>query len=664
MKKITSAIEWLIRKSSLIYRVLALICTIILIIIMFPQKHQGTHYDYSVGSFWKDNDLYAPYDFQILKDEDARTREIAAAKSKSTLYYQIDSSAQIKAHIKLNNHRGAITTAKYLEYKRAIDTLYQRGYIEVTDDYPDIENHTIVILSGNIGSEHTTNEFVTRNEINDSYLADSIVTPNIKLDVTRTQLELDSRLSQIDYSSKSVYTGELIVAKGEHITAEKAAVLSSLEQENDKRFVKQFNPYAHYFGRFMLCAIAFAALIMFLNLTNPRLLRSSKSVIIMLMTILLMTSMTAFVLHTAPRWVLLVPLCIGPILMHVIFDMRAALYIHLTTIVILGHMVPDSFEFIFYQLITGMMSIITVKDFEKRSRFFIVSAVIFMTYSLIYTCGILWQDTNLDNLRMDRYVMFMFNAVLTLLAHPIIYIYEKVFKITTNLTLMEIASTDTPALRELSRKAPGTFQHVMQVANLSEDIINEIGGNALLAKVGALYHDIGKLKNPIYFTENQTSDFNPHSELPYTESSKIIIQHVLDGIDIAHHYHLPEEVIDFIRSHHGTTQTGYFYTKYKNEHPNEEIDPSAFTYPGPKPHTKETAVVMIVDSVEAACKGLKEHDKEHIDKMVDNIIFGKIESGQVKESSLTFQDVTEIRKMLKNKMLSIYHARISYPVAK
>ena len=260
--------------------------------------------------------------------------------------------------------------------------------------------------------------------------------------------------------------------------------------------------------------------------------------------------------------------------------------------------------------------------------------------------------------------MFLLNATLTLMAYPLIYLFERLFGMTTNLTLMELSNTSHEALRELSRRAPGTFQHSVQVANISEDLMNEIGGDALLAKVGALYHDIGKVRNPQYFTENQTSGFNPHEELDYAESASIITRHVTDGLELARQYGLPAEVQDFIRTHHGTTYTGYFFAKEKELHPDGDFDASLFRYPGPRPYSRETAVVMIVDTVEAACRSMKEHTKEATDKMVDNLIDGKIKAGQLDNCPLNYGDISKIRHILKEKMMSIYHVRVEYPTIK
>lgn len=647
-----------------LYKIGMLIVSIALILLMFPHEHKGAELDYSVGSFWNGNDLYATFDFAVMEDEETLERELAEAKSKCTLYFEEDSSAYYAAleHCKAVAEEQGFSVQQLRRLRATVDSVYRKGYIELPEAMGNGENHAIVLLRGNVGSEHRVEEYVSELDLSDTLLTKRILVPSIRYDARRTQLELDSRLSQLGHGTEVIPTGSLIIAKGEYITPEKVQVLKSLDAENAQRFAEHYNPWGRYAGQALLCLIAFVALYMFMKNTNHPILEDNKKMLLVFTTILIWSGATAAVLRVNPDWVLMVPLCIVPILMRIFFDMRVALYIHLTTVIILGNMVPNSYEFIFYQLITGMMSIISVKDFGNRSKFFVVCLVIFFSYSLIYTAGVLSQDTTLDTLSPDRYATFFINALLTLLAHPLIFLFEKVFGITTDLTLQEISSTNTPALRELSRKAPGTFQHSMQVANISEDLISEIGGNALLAKVGGLYHDIGKTNAPLNFTENQNSGFNPHDELDYEESARLITQHVSDGIELAHKYHLPEVVTDFIRTHHGTTYTGYFYAKYKAEHPNEHIDEEVFRYPGPRPYSRETAVVMITDSVEAACKSLKNADKEHIDKLVENIVEDKIRLGQLSNCDLTFDDITKIEKMLKSKMQSIYHARISYPV--
>lgn len=645
-------------------KMVLLLATSALIPIMFPHGGHGEHYDYAEGGIWRSGNLVAPYDFPVLKSQTELDKEISAAKSKSLLYYYIDSSAHQTAIQRLDTLSRSHTDINIRQLRHSIDSIYRTGYAEIPADMPDFESHTLVVLQGNIGSERMASEFVTPLDIADTLLRDSILAPSIAYDANRTQLELDSRLSLISMSAEMMRQGELIIAKGEYVSKEKAQVIHSLELENDNRYADHYHPAGRYLGQFALCIIAFLALYMFLKNTRHPILDDNRKVTLVFLLVLFISACTALVEHANADWVLIVPLCIVPVMMRIFFDMRVALYVHVTTIIILANMVPNSFEFIFYQLIAGMMSIVTVRNFENRSKFFVVSAVIFVTYALIYTFGVLSQESTLAGITWDRYLIFLLNALLTLMAYPLIYIFEKLFHMTTNLTLLELSSTNTPALRELSRRAPGTFQHAMQVANISEDLINEIGGNALLAKVGGLYHDIGKIEAPLFFTENQNSDFNPHDELDYAESAAIIIQHVRDGLKLARKYHLPGSICDFIRTHHGTTYTGYFFAKQKQDHPDDYIDPNDFRYPGPMPYSRETAVVMIVDSVEAACKSLREHDEEHIDQLVDRIVLGKIEEGQLSQCNLTFGDIAQIRAMLKKQMQSIYHARIAYPVAK
>lgn len=673
MKKI---ISWIVTHLSLLYMFIAILVVSILILLMFPNTAKDTRYDYAVGSFWTNNDLFAPYDFTVVKDEGDQKAAIAAAKKQALLYYTPDSLAFQHAHQKLE--RSSLSGHQRQKVMPILNTIYKKGYMQMPTDYDSPTGHTLVLISGNIGEEHQAADFFSSQQIYslvaehfaddaeaqhiEHLLIDSILEYSIRYDAVRSQLEIDSRLSQTAINSNMIQRGELVISKGEYIDKEKAHVLETLEKENAIHYSEHFNVINHDVGQIILCFIAFSTLFLFLKNTKSEILEDKRKVTFLLIVVLLMAGIVSLILRINPDWVLLAPLCIAPILMHIFFDMRVALYVHLTIVIILGSLVPNSFEFIFYQVIAGMMSIITVRNFEKRSNFFTVAVVIFFTYSLIYTAGKLGQDTNLQNLHFESYVIFFLNAVLTLLAYPIIYLFERLFGMTTDLTLLEISSTNTPALRALSRKAPGTFQHSMQVANISEDLINEIGGDALLARVGGLYHDIGKIMAPLYFTENQNANFNPHDNLDYEESARIITQHVLDGISLAKKFHIPTEVVDFIRTHHGTTYTGYFYAKWMQEHPGEMPDEDIFRYSGPKPFSRETAVVMIVDSVEAASHSLKNPDKESLSRLVDNIIDGKIKEEQLSYCNITFGDITKIREALKERMMSIYHVRIAYPV--
>jgi len=635
-----------------------MIVTSLLIVLMFPHEGGGEHYDYKVGAPWRGADLSAPFDFAVLKSAEDVKAEEARERGEAILYYKKVSIDGTKAE----------AGDRWL--KQLMDSVHRVGYLESLDAEewgPENEARRVVVLEGNVGHEYRMGDFVTRAKLESrlpEQTIDSLFKPDYVLDRGRTALELESRLSQLSYTSELVMAGERIVGKGEVVTEEKGRRIAALEAEEDRRFAEGFNVWGQMAGQLLLAMISFVALYMFLLNTRHRILEDNRRVLMVLVMVLMVSAMEAMMVRMAPEWVLLVPLCVVPILMRVFFDMRAALYIHLTTVIVLANLVPNSFEFIFYQLVTGMMSIIAVRNLEKRAQFFVLAAVIFVSYSLIYTAGVLSQDTNFDSLQLERYLIFFLNAVLTLLAYPLIYLFERMFGMTTALTLMELSSTNNEAMRMLSRRAPGTFQHSVQVANIAEDLVSELGGDALLARVGALYHDIGKIRNPIYFTENQTSGFNPHDELDNEESARMITSHVTEGLKLARKYHLPSEVQDFIRTHHGTTMTGYFYAKELEKHPDGDFDISAFRYPGPRPYSRETAVVMIVDTVEAACRSLKNHTKESTDAMIDKLIDGKIAAGQLDNCPLSYGDIARVRKILKEKMMSIYHVRVEYPKVK
>ncbi|MBP3762587.1 MAG: HDIG domain-containing protein [Bacteroidales bacterium] len=651
-----------VKRLGLLYRLLLMLVTAAAIVALFPHERHGERYDYKVGAVWRAADLTAPYDFAVMKSEGEVRMEQETERRNAVLYYQRDSAAHAQSLERLERRARTLPPALARQLRHRMDSIFRIGYLETSGLVEG--DRRIVVLSGHIGSEHRVSDYVTAADLEPGLLRDSLLLPSLVLDRHRTALELESRLSQLSYTSQLVRAGDLIVSKGEEVSEEQAQVIAALEAEDDRRFSGHYSVWGQMLGQLLLAAIAFTALYMFLRNTRHPLLDDNRKVTFVMLLILLMSACEALMVRLAPEWVLLVPLCIIPILMRVFFGMRAALYIHLTTVIILANLVPDAFEFIFYQLVTGMMSIIAVRSLERRSQFFLLALVIFLSYSLIYTAGILSQDTNLLALDPQKYLIFFLNAILTLLAYPLIYLFEKLSGITSAMTLLELSSTNTPALRELSRRAPGTFQHSMQVANIVEDLVSEIGGDVLLAKVGALYHDIGKVSNPIYFTENQTSGYNPHNDLDYTESARIITSHITDGLQLARKYHLPAEVQDFIRTHHGTTYTGYFYAKELERHPDGDFDRETFRYQGPRPYSRETAVVMIVDTVEAACRSLKQHTKEATDELIDKLIDAKVAAGQLDNCQLSYGDIARIRTILKAKMMSIYHVRVEYPTVK
>ncbi len=358
-------------------------------------------------------------------------------------------------------------------------------------------------------------------------------------------------------------------------------------------------------------------------------------------------------------YVFVVPLCILPLILKTFFDARLGLFVHVLTVLILGFVVPNSFEYIFIQIIAGIVTILTVSELYKRANLFISVGQITLIYMVGYLAFHIIHEGNLDNIIWLTLGLFLLNGMITLFVQPLIYVYEKIFGLVSDVSLLELSDTNSKLLKELSNKAPGTFNHSLQVANLAEAAANEIGANAMLVRVGALYHDIGKLGNPNYFTENQITNVNPHDDLKPMASAKIIVNHVIQGIEIARKNNLPDRVIDFIRSHHGTTLVFYFFKKQQES--GEEFDEADFRYPGPIPFSKETAILMMADSVEAASKSLKNPTFMIIDEFVDKIIGGQMSANQFLNANITFREIETIKKIFKQKLTNIYHLRVEYP---
>jgi putative nucleotidyltransferase with HDIG domain len=477
-----------------------------------------------------------------------------------------------------------------------------------------------------------------------------------------TSQVLESQVQEITNNKGLIYTGELIISRGEQITEEKFQILSSLKQEYEGQNVSKTKQYTITLGQFLLIVIALTAMMLFINHSNKEAFLNDRKILLILTMILFMNLIVASVMYINPKYIYTVPLCLTPIIIRTFFNTKTALYVFLVSIIIIGFAVPNSFEFVFYQLIAGMMAIVSIEHSDKRSNFLLTSLFIFVSYALIYIATSLIQNMELNQLEWQRFLMFALNAILILFSVPMVALLEKIFHLLSDFSLIGYTNTNTRILRELSSKAPGTFQHCIQVANIAEDLIHEIGGNAMLARAGALHHDIGKIMTPMFFVENQNTGFNPHDEITYEESAQVIISHVASGVALAKKYGLPDQIVDFIRTHHGTSKTKYFYNKQLTEFPNTPIDEQAFTYRGPRPFSRETAVVMMVDSVEAASRSLKNHSEEVISKLVDGIIDAQIADDQFSNSNITFRDVNKIKTILKKKLQSIYHVRIEYPV--
>ncbi|MGB5482120.1 MAG: HDIG domain-containing metalloprotein, partial [Eudoraea sp.] len=486
-----------------------------------------------------------------------------------------------------------------------------------------------------------------------------VLQPNVSFDEELTRRELEEALSEISLTRGNVDEGKLIIARGEVVEADNLKILESLKAEYESELWTENNYYFILFGYTILVALVLMMLFLFLKKYRPEVFRNNVKVTFIFFNILLMVFITTLVVKYNEAYVYVVPLCIMPLILKTFFDARLGLFVHVLTVLILGFVVPNSFEYIFLQIIAGIVTILTVSELYKRANLFISVGQITLIYIIGYFAFHIIHEGNLDNVNWYIFGFFFLNGMITLFAQPLIYIYEKMFGMVSDVSLLELSDTNSKLLKELSNKAPGTFHHSLQVANLAEASANEIGANAMLVRVGALYHDIGKMNNPTYFTENQVTSINPHDDLDPKESARIIINHVIEGIELARKYNLPDRVIDFIRTHHGTSFVYYFYKKQQElDQPFKESD---FRYPGPIPFSKETAILMMADSVEAASKSLNNPTYQIIDQFVEKIITGQMNGNQFLNANITFKEIQMIKKVLKQKLTNIYHLRVEYP---
>ncbi|MGD1947794.1 MAG: HD family phosphohydrolase [Croceivirga sp.] len=490
-------------------------------------------------------------------------------------------------------------------------------------------------------------------------LLGQVIQPNIFYDSDLTEKALEDELSTISFTRGDIPEGKLIIAKGEVIEADSFNVLTSLKSQYESDLWKGNNYFFILSGYTILVALVLIMLFLFLKKYRPEIYANNNKVTFIFFNILLMVFITTLVVKNFEDYIYAVPLCILPLILKNFFDARLGLFAHVLTLLILGFVVPNSFEYIFLQIITGIVTILTVSELYKRANLFISVGQITLIYIIGYFAFNIIQVGNLDNIEWVIFGLFLLNGMITLFAQPLIYAYEKVFGLVSDVSLLELSDTNSGLLKELSNKAPGTFHHSLQVANLAEAAANEIGANAMLVRVGALYHDIGKMNRPTYFTENQVTNVNPHNDLPPKESARIIINHVIEGIELARKNKLPDRVIDFLRTHHGTSIVYYFFKKQQEI--DSEVEENDFRYPGPIPFSKETAILMMADAIEAASKSLKSPTYPIIEEFVEKIIQGQLQADQFLNADITLKEIEAVKKVLKKKLTNIYHLRVEYP---
>src|SRR5690554_5078669 len=689
MKKFFTFIR---NKHNLIFKVFLFVLAVACIVFIFPNKAKFK-YEFQKGKPWAHEDLIAPFDYAVHKtDKELSEERESALKSHKPYFYKSNSVKEQALKELEDNFENSWMKAKEKDvdeklnnkslYKKwAVDflnSIYNKGIIELHASIEDGgRDQEVLLLTGNTATtveikqlytiqeayEHLNQSVKRFNKNEQELLLDlvkDLLNQNISYDKQTNDLMLKEVLEKVSPTKGLVQKGERLISKGELLNEDKFQLVESFKIEYESKTGANQSSLI-LIGQIVLVSLMLFALGLYLVTLRMDVIRSDTKIVFLLSLIILFVYASKAAITIDNLDLYLVPFCMIPLLIRTFFNIRLALFTYIMTILIIGFIAPNPYEFIILQTITGIITLFSILNLRNRAQLFLSSLIIFVTYSVVYLSIGLIQEGSFTNTNWVFLGWFIGSAMFTLFTYPLVYAFEKIFGFVSDVSLMELSDTNSKLLRKLNMKAPGTFQHSLQVSNLADEAIRAIGGNSLLVRTGALYHDIGKMHNPNYFIENQNSDYNPHDELSPKESASMIIEHVTKGIEIARRYKLPDIIIDFIRTHHGTSLTLYFYRMYKEQNPESEIDESAFRYPGPIPYSKETAVLMMADSVEAASRSLPSYDRESIEKLVDGIINRQINEEQFVTADITFKDITTIKKILKKKLMSIYHVRVEYP---
>ncbi|UPZ34982.1 HDIG domain-containing protein [Sphingobacterium sp. PCS056] len=685
----------LIRKISLI------LATIILICIFLP-KQARFRYEFQKGKVWDHENLISPYNFAILKTQEELNEDKKNILKTIQPIYDVNSTIsreqidQFETDLaeRWQTNKLDTTPQKIQDYRAVgnaiLSHLYDRGILSLNnrfqnrndDKSPAAKQYNFTLIQDKVATQKNTADCYT---IESSYeYANSVLNNSSKIFYKKWLLETlknyitlnyvyndqqterleQTALANISSTRGVVQKGELIAEKDKIISNETYQKLESLRKIYEDEGKISGNQTYVTLGQFLIISLALSILLVFLYLFRKDIYYNNRLLSIIMIVIIGMLGALSWAIKIKIPNLYYIPFCSVPIIIRILFDSRVALNIHLLMVLLAALFVPNSYEFVFLQFMAGIVAIYSIKTLVKREQFFISSAIILATYLIAYFGLLLTRNGSLSTINIMDVIPFVVSVMITLMAYPLVYAFEKLFGIVSDLTLMELTNSNSKLLRELSFKAPGTFQHSLQVANLAEAAIYRIGGNPLLVRAGALYHDIGKITNPQFFIENQKTEKNPHDELSPEQSAQIIISHVIKGVEIAKRNQLPDVIIDFIKTHHGTTKVDYFYNLFIKNNPDKLVDESLYQYPGPIPYSKETAVLMMADSVEAASRALKEHTEESINTLVDKIIEHKLKLNQFANSNITLKEITESSNIFKAMLKSIYHVRVDYDLSK
>ena len=663
-----------------ISRIALFLCVVVIIVELFP-KQKKFKYQFEVGKPWTYELITASFDFPIYKNDQQISKEREQILMDYTPFYRLDTTytnIQINKMIsewqKEHGSQPAFQNLIRLKFK----TIYSAGIISIEqynkllkDNRKNIScvlpNHvTHEIPLENLYTPRTAYEEITRNApagLKSSNLNLYLV-ENLKFDSSMSALSKADMLKSMSLTSGMIQVGERIIDRGEIVTPISYQVLNSLKIESGKRNTSIQKSSIVIVGEAVMILGLITLLFLYIYLFRPRIYDSFSNLIFIVLLVLLMVSITSLAIKINSFSYYVLPFALLPIIIRVFFDSRTALFAHIITMLMISFMVDNSFQFILLQITIGMAAVSSLKDMSQRSQLAQTALYIFLSYTVVYVAYQCISEGDINRINWQNVVSFAVSSVLLLLAYILIYLFEKIFNLLSSVTLVELTNINSDLMMEFSERAPGTFQHSLQVSNLATEAAKKINANSLLVRTGALYHDIGKMKHPEYFIENQIGGKNPLTEIDFEAASRIVINHVIDGVEIAKKNHLPEQIINFIGTHHGFCKTKYFYNSYINANPDKKPDEAVFTYPGPLPNNKETAILMMADAVEARSRTLGVYSEESIREMVETMIDGQIAEGQFKDAPITFQDVETVKTVFVEKIKSFYHTRIVYPELK
>ncbi|MCO6493544.1 MAG: HDIG domain-containing protein [Phaeodactylibacter sp.] len=660
---------------------------------LFPNNAKFK-YEFDKGQPWRYEDLRAPFDFAIRKPADEVEAEKKVLRENFTPFYELNLevikekkrslAGEFDHQLELVREEGQFEDVvrkpdAYLQFgKRFLDNLFQRGILKLAPEHEGKgDDFVINVVRGNTTQPQTVGNLLRAEEakelLSDSLpssplaepeflypILEGLISPNLTYNDTLSRKILEEELSKVPAYRGRVSKGQLIVTKGAYITDDIYQKLASFRAQYEEEITQKQSYWGVFVGYLLLSTLIIGVFLLYLRLYARPVFSSFNKLIFILLWLVAYSYFVYAVEQVDALSTYMIPFCILPIVIKNFYNERLALFTHLVVVLLASFLSSLGYEFAFLQILVGFVVLLSDVETREWSRFFYSIFFIFLVYGIGYLGLSLIVEGDIMEVDWTEVGWLALSAFLTLLAYPLIPLLERFFGFTSSITLVELSDMNRPLLRELSLKAPGTMQHSLQVANLSEEAARKIGANPLLVKVAALYHDIGKTLKPEYFIENQ-SGRNPHDELSDLESARVIISHVTEGMKMAKKARLPGILSDFIRTHHGTTRAEYFYRNYVKEHPDEEVDENDFRYPGPKPRSKEETILMMADSIEAACKSIKDPTEESLFALIDKIIAGKITMGQLENSNMTFEELEQCKAVFKQMMKSVHHVRIAYP---